>query len=247
MDFTNKTCVVTGASRGIGHGIAENFGAQGANVVVNYRSSEGDAHDVVDNIEDDGGTAFAIQADVTVPSEVEAMQERVHEAFGPIDVLVNNAGITRDTMFADMTYEEWNQVVDVNLNGTFNSTKVFYDDIKEAEHGRLINISSVIGKQGNFGQVNYAATKSAIFGFTRSLALELAPANSTANCVAPGYTQTDMFESVPEEAQDRIRSEIPLDRFAEIDEIASVVCFLASEKGSYITGEVLDVNGALDL
>jgi 3-oxoacyl-[acyl-carrier protein] reductase len=211
MEFTDRTCVVTGASRGIGRGIAEEFGARGANVVVNYRASRSEAYDVADSIEDDGGDAIVVQADVTSPSEVEAMRDRVHEAFGPIDVLVNNAGITRDTKFAEMTHEEWNQVIDVNLNGTFNCTKVFYEDIKAAGHGRLINISSVIGKQGNFGQVNYAATKSGIFGFTRSLALELASTNSTANSVAPGYTRTEMVEAVPETVQDRIREEIPLD------------------------------------
>ena len=239
--------MVTGASRGIGRGIAEELGRKGATVVVNYRSSESEAYDVVESIEEEGGRAVTAQADVSDHEEVAAMAERVGETIGPVDVLVNNAGITSDTTFKRMSHEEWQRVIDVNLGGTFNCTKAFYEDIRDAEHGRLINISSVIGKQGNYGQANYAAAKSGMFGFTRTLALELASTGSTANCVAPGYTRTDMVENVPEDIQESIREEIPLGRFARIDEIASVIAFLASTEASYVTGEVIDVNGALDL
>ena len=247
MTFSDRTCVVTGASRGIGRGIAEELGATGANVVVNYNYSSDAADEAVAAVEDAGGDAIAVQADVADREDVAAMAERTHEAFGPADVLVNNAGITQDTKFESMTREDWDRVIDVNLSGAFNTTKAFFSDVKSAEEGRVINISSVIGKQGNYGQANYAAAKSGLFGFTRSLALELAPADSTANVVAPGYTKTEMIQGVREDIKDRIREGIPLDRFAEIEEIAAVVGFLASEDASYVTGEVIDVNGAMDL
>jgi 3-oxoacyl-[acyl-carrier protein] reductase len=247
MTFSDRTCVVTGASRGIGRGIAEELGAKGANVVVNYNYSSDAAEETVAAVENAGGEAITVQADVTDREDVTAMAERTHEAFGPADVLVNNAGITQDTKFESMTRDDWDRVIDVNLSGAFNTTKAFFSDVKSADDGRLINISSVIGKQGNYGQANYAAAKSGLFGMTRSLALELAPHDSTANVVAPGYTKTEMIRDVREDIKDRIREGIPLDRFAEIEEIACVVRFLASEDASYITGEVIDVNGAMDL
>jgi len=242
-----RTCLVTGASRGIGRGIAEHLGAAGANVVVNFRSSVGEAEEVVAAIEDAGGSAMTARADVTGRREVEAMREEIHDEFGPIDVLVNNAGITQDTKFEEMTREEWDQVIDVHLGGTFNCTQTFFEDIKDAEEGRLVCISSIVGKQGNFGQANYAAAKSGLFGFSRTLALELAPYDSTANCVAPGFTETSMLETVPDRVKETILEDIPLDRFGTIDDVACVVEFLASEDSSYITGEVLDVNGGMDL
>jgi 3-oxoacyl-[acyl-carrier protein] reductase len=247
MSMEGRTCVITGSGRGIGRGIAEHLGERGANVVVNYRSSADAAEDAVAAIEESGGEAIAAQADVTDRDEVDAMRERVHEEFGPVDVLVNNAGITQDTRFVNMSQEEWDSVIDVNLGGVFNCTQTFYDDIWNADEGRLINISSIVGKQGNFGQANYAAAKSGIFGFTRTIAIELASGGSTANCVAPGFTRTDMLAEVPEDVQERIVSQIPLGRFAEIEDIACIVRYLASEESSYITGEVIDVNGGMDL
>ena len=247
MTMEGRTCVVTGSARGIGRGIAEYLGSEGANVVVNYRSSEGPAYEAVEAIEDAGGQAVAAQADVTDREGVVAMREHCHEAFGPADVLVNNAGLTADTQFVDMTREEWDSVIDVTLGGTFNCTQEFYDDIWNAEEGRLINISSVVGKQGNFGQANYATAKSGLFGFTRTIALELAQGGSTANCVAPGFTKTSMLETVPDKVLDRIISGIPLSRLADVEDIAAVVRFLASEDSSYITGEIIDVNGGMDL
>jgi 3-oxoacyl-[acyl-carrier protein] reductase len=242
----NQTCVVTGASRGIGRGIAEELGRHGAEVVVNYRSSEAKAHEVVDTIEDEGGTAMPAQADVSALDEVEAMSEDVENAFGSTDVLVNNAGITIDKKFENMTREDWDRVMDVNLGGVYNATSAFFEDIKEAEHGRLINISSVVGQQGNYGQANYAATKSGLFGFTRTLALELASTGSTANCVAPGFVETDMLDGVPERVQQKIIDRIPLNRFATVDDIAGIVRFVASEDSSYMTGQVLPVNGGME-
>ncbi|MFC6766248.1 beta-ketoacyl-ACP reductase [Natrinema soli] len=247
MSMDGRTCVITGSAKGIGRGIAEYLGQEGANVVINYRSSEGAAHEAVDAIESAGGAAIAARADVSDRAEVEHMVEACHEAFGPADVLVNNAGITADKQFTEMSREEWDRVMDVNLGGMFNCTQLFYDDIWNAEEGRLINISSVVGKQGNFGQANYAAAKSGMFGFTRTIALELAQGGSTANCVAPGFTATDMLESVPDKVLDRIIAGIPLARLADVEDIAAVVRFLASEDSSYVTGEVIDVNGGMDL
>jgi 3-oxoacyl-[acyl-carrier protein] reductase len=246
MTLENRTCVVTGASRGIGQAIAEELGNSGANVVVNYRSSEAAAHETVEAIEDSGGSAIPIQADVSDGVEVEAMAEETRSVFGAPNVLVNNAGMTIDKKFENMTREDWDRVIDVNLGGVFNCTNAFFKDIKQAEEGRLINISSVVGQQGNYGQANYATTKSGLFGFTRTLALELASEGSTANCVAPGFVKTDMLETVPERVQEKILQRIPLDRFATPDDIAGIVRFVASEDASYMTGQILAANGGME-
>jgi 3-oxoacyl-[acyl-carrier protein] reductase len=177
---------------------------------------------------------------------MERVCDEVHEAFGPVDVLVNNAGITIDRTFDEMTREDWEAVVDVNLGGVFNATHCFWEDIKAAEEGRLVNISSVVGQQGNYGQANYATTKSGLFGFTRTLALELASTGSTANCVAPGFVETDMLADVPRRVQEKILREIPLDRFATVDDITGIVRFVASEESSYMTGQVIGVNGGME-
>jgi 3-oxoacyl-[acyl-carrier protein] reductase len=246
MNLDSQTCVVTGSSRGIGKGIATELASHGANVVVNYRNSEREAYDVVDEIEADGGTAIAVQADVTDEQAVDGMVDRVQNAFGQTDVLVNNAGITIDKKFEHMSREDWDAVMDVNLGGVYNCTNAFFDDLKDSDHGRLINISSVVGQQGNYGQANYAATKSGLFGFTRTIALELADTGTTANCVSPGFVQTDMLDKVPERVQNKILERIPLDRFAEVDDVACIVRFLASEDSSYMTGQVFGVNGGME-
>jgi 3-oxoacyl-[acyl-carrier protein] reductase len=242
----DQTCVVTGASRGIGRGIALELGGHGAEVVVNYRSSEEAAHDVVEEIEDAGGTAVAAQADVSEGDQVAAMCEWIHDTFGPVDVLVNNAGITVDRKLENMTREDWDRVIDVNLGGMFNCTNCLYSDITAAENGRLINISSVVGQAGNYGQANYATTKSGMFGFTRTVALEMASSGSTANCVAPGFVRTAMLEEVPDRVQQRIVERIPLGRFAEVEDVVGIVRFLASRESSYMTGQVLGVNGGME-
>ncbi|WP_335998841.1 beta-ketoacyl-ACP reductase [Halorientalis halophila] len=242
----NQTCVVTGASRGIGRGIAEELGRHGANVVVNYRSSEAAAHEVADAVDEAGGNGVPLQADVSDADEVDAMADRVRELYGPADVLVNNAGITIDKKFENMTKSDWETVMDVNLGGVFNATNAFFEDLKRADDGRLINISSVVGQQGNYGQANYAATKSGLFGFTRTLALELASSGSTANCVAPGFVETDMLDEVPERVQQKILDRIPLSRFATVDDVAGIVRFLAGPDSGYMTGQVLAVNGGME-
>jgi len=241
-----QTCLVTGSSRGIGRGIAAELGRHGADVVVNYRSSEAEAHDVVDAIEDGGGTAIAVQGNVADYDEVEAMCEEIHDAFGRVDVLVNNAGITIDKKFENMTREDWETVIRVNLGGVFNCTHCLFEDVKQSSRGRLINISSVVGQQGNYGQANYATTKSGLFGFTRTLALELASTGSTANCVAPGFVKTDMLEEVPQRVQEKILDRIPLSRFATVEDVAGIVRFLAGEDSGYMTGQILGVNGGME-
>jgi 3-oxoacyl-[acyl-carrier protein] reductase len=246
MLLENRTCLVTGASKGIGRGIAEELGNNGANVVVNYRSSEDAAYEVRDTIEEGHGSAVTAQADVSELDEVQDMCESASEEFGQVDVLVNNAGITVDKKFENMTKEDWDRVIDVNLGGVYNCTKACFDDLREAEDGRLVNISSVVGQQGNYGQANYATTKSGLFGFTRTIALELAHHNSTANCVAPGFVKTDMLEPVPDRVKEQILERIPLNRFAEVEDIAGIVRFLASEESSYMTGQVLGVNGGME-
>ena len=242
-----KTCVVTGSSKGIGRGIAERLGENGCAVAVNYRGSTDAAHETVESVEDAGGTAIAVQADVTDLAAVEAMREEVHDVFGEVDVLINNAGINQDVVFNEMTHEEWDTVLDVHLDGAFHCTQTFYDDIAAAEEGRLINISSIVGKGGNFGQANYATAKAGIFGFTRTLALELAREGSTSNCVAPGFISTRMVEDLPDRIKNQIRGDTPLGRLGDVREVAEVVCFLASDRSSFITGEVIDVNGGKDL
>lgn len=243
----SKTCVVTGSSKGIGRGIAERLGEKQCEVVINYRSSAEAAEEAVTQIEEAGGSAIAVQADVTDLNQVELMCDRAHDAFGEVDVLVNNAGITQDVRLKEMSHEDWDVVLDVHLDGAFHCTQTFYDDLVTAEDGRLINISSLIGKAGNFGQANYATAKAGIFGFTRTLALELAPEDSTANCVAPGFVRTEMVENLPQDIKERLCEDTPLGRLGTVEEIAEVVTFLASDRSSFITGEVIDVNGGKDL
>jgi 3-oxoacyl-[acyl-carrier protein] reductase len=248
-----QTCLVTGASRGIGRAIAIELAAYGADVVVNYRSSADEAAAVVEYIEADAesgcgcevGRAITAQADVGDRDAVASMAEHVHDAFGAVDVLVNNAGITADSTFDEMTREEWDRVMDVNLGGLFNCTKAFFTDVREAANGRIVNVSSVVGQQGNYGQANYATTKSGMFGFTRTLALELARSGSTVNCVAPGFTRTDMLEEVSGRVQEKIRDDIPLGRFAEVEDVSGAVRFLASPDSGYVTGQVIGVNGGM--
>jgi 3-oxoacyl-[acyl-carrier protein] reductase len=246
--LAGRTCIVTGGSRGIGRAIAEELGRHGGNVAVNYRSSEAEAHEVVDVVDATGGegTAIAVQADVCDRDAVDAMVDTVHDAYGTVGVLVNNAGVTVDGKFDSMTREDWDRVMEVNLGGVFNCTKACFDDLRDTTEGRLINISSVVGQQGNYGQANYATTKSGLFGFTRTIALEMARSGSTANCVAPGFVKTDMLEPVPDRVKENILERIPLDRFAEVEDISGMVRFIASEESSYMTGQIIGINGGME-
>jgi len=240
-----QVCVVTGASRGIGRGIALDLGRHGASVVVNYNESEEEAYEVVEQINASDGEAMAVQGDVTKLDDMKEMRNKVRDEHGGADVLINNAGITVDKKFVNMTREDWDRVMDVNLNGMYNATKAFFNDISVSTNGRLINISSVVGRRGNYGQANYATTKSGMFGFTRTLALELAASNSTANCVTMGFTRTDMLRKVDEEVQEKIRDRIPLGKFAEVEDVTGIVRFLSSRDSGYMTGQIIGVDGGL--
>ncbi len=240
-----QVCVVTGASRGIGRGIALDLGRHGASVVVNYNESEEKAHEVVDEINAGDGEAIAVQADVSDFDAVTEMRDEVRDEYGGIDVLVNNAGITVDKKFVNMEPEDWSRVIDTNLTGAFNATKAFFNDISISSNGRLVNISSVMAQRGNYGQANFTAAESGLFGFTRTLALELAASNSTANCVAMGFTKTDMLDKVDEDVQEKIRDRIPLGRFAEVEDVTGIVRFLAGKESGYMTGQILGINGGM--
>lgn len=238
-----KKALVTGASRGIGKAIAIMLASEGADVVVNYHSSPDKASEAAMTVELDGEESWVYPANVGDFNDVMRMKKNVEENFGKIDILVNNAGINMDGFFTKMDHKQWKSVIDVNLSGAFNCTRVFIDDLKESEQGRIINISSVVGETGNLGQVNYAASKAGVIGFTRSLAREMVRYDVTVNAVAPGFISTDMVQNIPEKVQERIIKTIPMGRFGEPEEIAEVVAFLASSKASYITGAVINVNG----
>jgi 3-oxoacyl-(acyl-carrier-protein) reductase len=237
-----KTALVTGASRGIGRAIALELARHGARVAVNYHSNDAKAQEVADEITKSNGSAMLAKADVGVSQEARAMVKRVAEEFGRLDVLVNNSGITRDTTLRKMTDEQWEEVIKTNLNGYFYCTSAAIPIMVEQAFGRIVNISSMNGQVGAFGQANYSASKGGIIAFTRTAALELAKSGITVNAVSPGFTDTDMFAAVPDKIQDQIKSRIPLGRFAKPEEIAKAVVFLVAD-GDYITGQQINVNG----
>lgn len=245
--LTGLTCVVTGGSRGIGAAIARDLAGAGADVAVNYKSSLESAEAVADDIRERGQSAMAVQANVADRDEVEAMAEAVRDEFGSVDVLVNNAGITHDQRLDRMTDAAWENVLEVNLTGVFYCTQAFTEDLVGSDTGRLINVSSIVGERGNYGQANYAATKAGLIGFTKSVAREFGRFGTTANCVAPGFTLTDMLKNVDEEIQAKLREKIALGRFAQPEDIAPTVTFLASPGAGYITGEVIGINGGMSL
>ena len=247
QELEGKTAVVTGSSRGIGRTIAEELAAAGADVAVNYHSSEAEAYETAEFVESLGVDVVVERADVSDFEQVQAMADSVHEELGSVDILVNNAGINIDRKFEDLTPDQWRTVIDINLTGSYNTSEVFFEELKAARDGRIVNVSSVIGEMGNIGQANYAASKSGLFGLTRSLAKELATHETTVNAIAPGFTRTDMLEGVPEKVQETILEGIPVDRFADPEEISGLVRYLASERSSYITGQVIDINGGMHI
>ncbi len=237
-----KAALVTGASRGIGRAIAEELAHEGAKVAINYQSNDDKAKEVAEVITKFGGTCILAKANLADPKEARAMVKRVATEFGRLDVLVNNAGITRDKSLRKMTDEDWVQVIQTNLNAVFFCTSAAIPIMVEQNFGRIINISSMNGQIGAFGQANYAASKGGIIAFTKTAALELAKANITVNTIAPGFTETDMFAKVPANIQEQIKGRIPVGRFAHPDEIAKAVTFLVAD-GAYITGQQINVNG----
>jgi 3-oxoacyl-(acyl-carrier-protein) reductase len=241
--LTGKTAFVTGASRGIGKAIALALASAGADVAVSCNTGGTLAEQVRDTIREIGRKSEFYAHNIADPVEVEKMHAEIVRDFGHIDILVNNAGITRDKSFKKMTKEMWDTVLNVDLNGVFLATKQFIDEMAEHGFGRVINISSVIGEHGNFGQTNYAAAKAALIGFTKALAREYARKNVTVNAVAPGFIKTQMTEQVPPATLDAIVQMTPVGRLGEPDEVAAAVAFLASDAAAFITGHVLDVNG----
>ncbi len=239
-----RVALVTGASRGIGRAIALELAGAGARLGLNNRSGEAQVRPLIDEIERLGSTALHVRADVSNPRDARDMVRRVLDEFGRIDILVNNAGITRDRTLRKMADAEWLEVINTNLNSVFFCTSAAVPAMIEQNYGRIINISSVIGQAGGFGQTNYAAAKGGIIAFTKAAALELAKYNITVNAIAPGFTATDMVQAIPPNVQEQIKGRIPLGRFAQPEEIARVVRLLAAD-GDYITGQQFNVNGGL--
>ena len=239
-----KTAIVTGAGRGIGSAIARELGETGANVIVNYSTSASPAEELAEEIRTMGPKAVAIQADVTDIEQVRSMVNRVMETFGQIDILVNNAGITRDKTLKNMSRENWDEVMHVNLGSVFNCTKLVLPHMLERKSGKIVNISSFVALAGNVGQANYAATKAGIIGFTKSIALEVARHGITVNAVCPGFTETDMLWHVPENIRQRILEKIPMARFGTAEEIAACVRYIVSE-GDYMTAQAISINGGV--
>ncbi|WP_042350239.1 3-oxoacyl-ACP reductase family protein [Bacillus massiliigorillae] len=237
----DKIAIVTGGSRGIGATIAKILAANGASVMINYNTSKDAAESVIAEINQYGGKAFACKANVGNIDEAQYLIEETKKQFGRVDILVNNAGITRDRTFKKLSAEDWYEVINVNLNSIYHTTSAVIDTMLEQKYGRIINISSIIGQSGAFGQTNYSASKSGMIGFTKSLALETAKNGVTVNAVCPGFIDTEMFAAVPDQVIEQIVSKIPMKRLGATEEVAEAVLFLA--KSSYITGQSINVNG----
>jgi acetoacetyl-CoA reductase len=242
--LAGKIALVTGASRGIGRAIAIALAKEGAAIAVNYRVSETEAQRVVEELKALGAKTMLAQANVSNGSETREMIQRVVKNLGRIDVMVNNAGITRDKTLRKMTDEDWFEVINTNLNSVYYGVMAVMPLMIEQKYGRIINISSFVGQAGNFGQANYSASKGGIIAFTKTAAIELAKYNITVNALAPGFTLTDMLAKVPENVQAQIKSRIPMGRFGLPEEVAKAVLFLAAD-ADYVTGQQINVNGGV--
>jgi len=244
MDLVNRVAIVTGGAKGIGKAIAFSLAKKGAKVVINYNSSEQSAKAVVDELTLEGYEALAVQANVAEFEQTKALVERTIEHFGRLDIIVNNAGITRDRTFKKLSEDDWHEVINVNLSSVYNTCNAALPHLLESDNARIINISSVIGQAGGFGQTNYSAAKAGMIGFTKSLAIELAKSNITVNTVCTGFIENDMLSEVPENVKEQIKAKIPKRRFGTADEIAKAVLYLCQD-GEYITGQQINVNGGL--
>ncbi len=240
-----KAAVVTGSSRGIGRATALALATEGCNVVVNYLKDKDQAEETLSQIIKVGVESFAIQADVRVFPDAEKLVGSAVDRFGRIDILVNNAGIVQDKTLLKMTLKEWENVLLTDLTGVFHCSKVAAQRMAEQQSGRIINISSIVGQMGNFGQTNYAASKAGVLGFTKALARELADKGVTVNAVCPGFVATNLVKRLPDNIQAELLRNIPLRRFGKPEEIADMIVFLASDRSSYITGQAFNVNGGM--
>jgi 3-oxoacyl-[acyl-carrier protein] reductase len=245
FELTDKIAVVTGSSRGIGSGIARSLATLGARVVINHRSSPDGAEAVAADIRAAGGQALVIQADVSLSNEAQRLIKETIDTYGQIDILVNNAGTTRDKLIMQMKEEDWDVVLQTNLSSVYHCSKAVIRPMMKKRSGRIINVTSVVGLAGQAGQTNYAASKAGIIGFTKSLAKEVGSRNITVNAVAPGFIPTDLTNVLPEEQTQSIVQNTPLGRMGTLEDVAAAVMFLVSDEASFITGQVLSVDGGL--
>lgn len=245
LTLEGRVALVTGSSRGIGEAIALRLAQEGAKVAVNYHTGEEAAARVVEAIAASGGDAVSIGADVSREDQVNTLVKRVLEHWQKLDILVNNAGITRDRLLLRMSSQDWDEVLNVNLRGAYMCTRAALPHMVRRRHGRIVNVSSVVGLSGNPGQANYAASKAGLIGLTKAVAREVASRNITVNAVAPGYIVTDMVQNLPEEVQKSVLGHIPLARFGAPEDVAEAVAFLCSDGAGYITGQVIGIDGGL--
>lgn len=245
MRLDGKVALVTGGSRGIGKAIALKLAGLGADIIINYSSNEKLAHEVIEEINRLGRTAIAIKADVSKLDDAEKLIDESIKQFNKVDILVNNAGVTKDNLLMRMSEEDWDKVLNINLKGVFNVTKSVIRSMIKQKSGSIINITSVVGISGNAGQCNYSASKAGVIGFTKSLAKEVAKKGVRVNAIAPGFIETEMTDKLSDKVKDEYIKSIPLNRLGQPDDIANVVAFLASDMSSYITGQVLVVDGGM--
>jgi 3-oxoacyl-[acyl-carrier protein] reductase len=244
MELKGKVALVTGGAQGIGKAVALTLARHGADVIVADVNLE-KAAETAKEVEAAGRAAMAVNVDVTRLSDVEQMVESAMGHFGKVDILINNAGIARDKLILRMTEEDWDAVLDVNLKGTFNCTKAIIKHMSKQRSGKIVNIASVVGEMGNPGQANYSASKAGVIGFTKTIAREFAQRGINVNAIAPGYIQTPMTDVLPEKAKEELKRMIPMERLGQPEDVAQAVLFLVSEASSYVTGQVLNVNGGI--
>lgn len=245
LELQGKTALVTGASKGIGKASALKLASMGANIAVNYFSSENEALDTVKEVKSLGVDAFAVQANVGKLDEVDSMISAIVKKFEKIDILINNAGVIQDGLLLRMSDEAWSKVIDTNLNGTFYCSRAAIKLMFKSRWGRIINIGSVVGLRGNVGQTNYSASKAAINGFTFALAKEVATRNITVNTITPGYINTDTVEVLSDKQKDAIMGWIPMQKFGEVEDISNMVGYLSSNNAKYITGQTISIDGGM--